>query len=90
MKEPNLKEVGGTIGGLCKEMIKGDSCRILEMQELTGPNPIAPLGRRLESWPDTLAAGQAVRVMVWLGLESWCTRLNCSLEVITRGVSLGQ
>ena len=26
-----------------------------------GPNPIAPLGRRLESWPDTLAAGQAVR-----------------------------
>ena len=36
-----------------------------------GPNPIAPLGRRLESWPDTLAAGQAVRVLVWLGLESW-------------------
>ena len=30
-----------------------------------------PLGRQLESWPDTLAAGQAVRVMVWLGLESW-------------------
>ena len=28
--------------------------------------------------------------MVWLGLESWSTRLNCSLGVITRGVSLGQ
>ena len=26
-----------------------------------GPNPIAPLGRRLESWSDTLAAGQAIR-----------------------------
>ena len=29
-----------------------------------GPNPIAPLGRQLESWPDTLAARQAVIVMV--------------------------
>ena len=29
-----------------------------------GPNPIAPLGGRIESWSDTLAAGQAVRVMV--------------------------
>ena len=28
--------------------------------------------------------GQAVRVMVWLGLESWTTQLNCSLGVITR------
>ena len=26
-----------------------------------GPTPIATLGRRLESWPDTLAAGKAVR-----------------------------
>ena len=33
---------------------------------------------------------QAVRVMVWLGLESWSTQLNCSIEVITCGVSLGQ
>ena len=29
--------------------------------QLKGPNPIAPLGRRLESWSDMLAAGQAVR-----------------------------
>ena len=33
-------------------------------------------------------SGQAVRVMVWLELESWSTRLNCSLGVITCGVSL--
>merc|ERR1711888_81624 len=38
----------------------------------------------------TRPTGQAVRVMVWLGLESWSTRLNCSLGVITRGVSLGE
>ena len=38
----------------------------------------------------TCPTGQAVRVMVWLGLESWSTRLNCSLGVITHGVSLGQ
>ena len=30
-----------------------------------------------------------VIVMVWLGLESWSTRLSCSLGVITCGVSLG-
>ena len=38
----------------------------------------------------TRPTGQAVGVVVWLGLESWSAQLNCSLRVITHGVSLGQ
>ena len=30
-----------------------------------------------------------IRVMVWLGFESWSTSLNYSLGFITHGVSLG-
>ena len=40
-------------------------------------------------FPEVSQVWQAVRVMVWLWLESWSTSLNCSLGVITCGVSLG-
>ena len=55
-----------------------------------GPSSVS---RQLGFWPgaktQVAPAGQAVIVMVWLGLESWSIQLNCSLGVIRRGVSLG-